>query len=238
MASIKRWGARDAYGQASRTARALTALHDAGVALVLVSGRTRPQLFEASLLLGADGFVAELGGLVGWRTGRAFDVEPLPAAGPPAGPDLVAALLAAFDLRSYDPWAQGHEVDVLLRGRADPAQVEAWLADRGADHLRLRDNGLAGRGDHVFHLIPDGIGKAEAVAWDLTRRGLAAGDAVAVGDSIADLAMASSVGHCFLVANALEHPGLTREALPANVSVTGAALGLGWAEAVRTVLAP
>lgn len=217
-------------------ARALAALHQAGVALVLVSGRTRPQLFEASLLLGADGFIAELGALVGWTAGRGIEVQPLPAAGPPADAALVADLGAAFELRPYEPWSEGHEVDVLLRGRADPAEVEAWLAAHGADHLRLRDNGLAGRGDHVFHLIPDGIGKAQAVAWDLSRRGVAAPDAVAVGDSLADLEMAAEVGHCFLVANALAHPGVTRERLPGNATVTGGAMGLGWAEAVHAVL--
>ena len=57
-------------------ARALLELHRAGVALVLVSGRTRLQLQEAALIFGADGFVAELGALVGWDHGRSVQVLP------------------------------------------------------------------------------------------------------------------------------------------------------------------
>ena len=218
-------------------AEALLALHSAAVDVVLVSGRTRPQLMEAALLLGASGFIAELGGLVGWTERGRLRVQHLPAAGPPATPELVAALSAAFPLAYYEPWHAGHEVDVLLRGRADVAEVLAWLAARGAAHLRLRDNGLTADGDHVFHLIPAGVGKAEAVGWDLARRGLVPADAVAVGDSKADLEMASTVGSFWLVANALAHPGITRESLPPNACVTTAAMGLGWAEAARAVAA-
>jgi len=180
-------------------AEALLALHSAAVDVVLVSGRTRPQLMEAALLLGASGFIAELGGLVGWTERGRLRVQHLPAAGPPATPELVAA--------------------------------------RGAAHLRLCDNGLTANGDHVFHLIPAGVGKAEAVGWDLARRGLVPADAVAVGDSKADLEMASTVGSFWLVANALAHPGITRESLPPNACVTTAAMGLGWAEAARAVAA-
>jgi len=217
-------------------ARALLALQEEGIALVLVSGRTRPQLLEASLLLGADGFIAELGGLVGWAQQGRLRVQALPAAGPPATAALVAALGAAFAVRYYEPWHEGHEVDVLLRGRCDVAEVEAWLVAQGHPHLRLRDNGITAGGDHIFHLLPDGVGKAQAVTWDLARRGFSAAGAVAVGDSKADLEMASAVGHFWLVANALDHPDITGDALPANVTVTREGMGLGWAEAVATAL--
>lgn len=217
-------------------ARALLALQEKGIALVLVSGRTRPQLVEASLLLGADGFIAELGGLVGWAEQGRQRVQALPAAGPPATAALVAALSAAFAVRYYEPWHEGHEVDVLLRGRCDVAEVETWLAAEGQPHLRLRDNGITATGDHIFHLLPDGVGKAQAVTWDLTRRGLVAADAVAVGDSKADLEMASAVGHFWLVLNGLDHPDLASDGLPANVTVTREGMGLGWAEAVAAVV--
>lgn len=217
-------------------ARALLALHEAEVALVLVSGRTRPQLVEASLLLGASGFIAELGGVVGWPVPGGLQVEHLPASGPPAAAELVADLVTAFDLRLYEPWHEGHEVDVLMRGTAEPAAVQAWLAEREAGHLRLRDNGRSHHGDTIFHLLPDGVGKAEAVAWDLTRREIDPADAVAVGDSAEDLAMAASVGRFWLVANGLGAAGGEPAALPPNASVTAAPMGLGWAEAVTAEL--
>jgi hydroxymethylpyrimidine pyrophosphatase-like HAD family hydrolase len=217
-------------------AQALIDLLDAGIAVVMVSGRSRAQLMEAAGILGADGFIAELGGIVAWRDDTArFTSQLLPTAGPPAGPELVALLTSTFDLALYEPWAEGHEVDVLLRGWADIGTVDAWLAEQGAPHLRLRDNGLLPRGlGHAWHLIPDGVSKGAAVAWDLRRRGLTSEQAIAVGDSSEDLRMAAHVSRFFLTANALQHPNLPP--LATNVVVTQRPLGLGWAEAARAAL--
>lgn len=225
-------------------ARALVDLLDAGVALVLVSGRTRPQLLDLALVLGADGFVAELGAVVCWSHGR--QVHHLTGAGPPADPALLDRFLAAFAgrLELHDPWHLGHEVDVLLRGRIDPAEGHDWLAEHGAAHLRLRDNGVlpvhrptglaAADGPvHVYHLLADGISKGAAVAIDLARRGVDPADAAAVGDSRSDLEMAAHVGRFFLVANGARHGGRPGPA----VTVTRGALGAGWAQAVHALLA-
>ncbi len=219
-------------------ARALAGLLAGGHTLVLVSGRTRAQLQEAAMIFGADGFVAELGALVGWDFARS--VESL-SAGEPATPALVADLLADFEgrLELYAPWHLGHEVDVMLRGSVPDDEIKKWLQRKGLDHLELRDNGVlpvrAGNGlsvtgpIRVYHLLPADVSKGAAVAWDLTRRGLGRDDAVAVGDSASDLTMAPAVGRFFLVANGAAH--LPTE-LPANVTVTGGEFGAGWAEAV------
>lgn len=219
-------------------AGALADLLEAGGTLVLVSGRTRAQLQEAALIFGADGFVAELGALVAWDSGRQAAALP---AGEPARDDLVAALLARFSgrLELHAPWHLGHEVDVMLRGSVDDAEIREWLEGIGFGHLELRDNGvLPPRREtgltvpgplHVYHLLPAGISKGAAVAWDLTRRGLRAEDAVAIGDSQSDLSMAATVGRFFLVANGAEHV----TDLPTNAAVTAGPLGAGWAEAVR-----
>ena len=222
-------------------AQALVDLLDAGIPLVLVSGRSRIQLLEAAGVFGADGFVAEIGGLVAWRGEDArFTWQSLPASGPPVSHALLAAMLAEFPrLAVYEPYNEGHEVDVLLRGFADAVEVEAWLAERDAPHLRLRDNGLLPREmGHAWHLIPDGVSKGAGVAWDLQRRGLTGDDAVAIGDSFEDLGMAPHVGRFFLCRNGLSHPTFngTADGLPPNVTVTERPLGLGWVEAVRAAL--
>lgn len=220
-------------------AQALVDLHDAEIELVLVSGRSRIQLMESAAIYGADGFIAEIGGLVAWRgEDTRFTWQSLPASGPAATPALLATMLEHFDeLAIYEPYNEGHEVDVLLRGFADTSAVETWLAEHGAPHLRLRDNGLLPRNlGHAWHLIPDGVSKGAALAWDLERRGLTSADAIAVGDSVEDLGMAPHVGRFFLCRNALSHPGFDEQALPANVTVTERPLGLGWVEAIRTAL--
>lgn len=256
-------------------ARALLDLHRAGVALVLVSGRTRLQLLEAVRIFGADGYVAELGALVGWDGHRAHEVltGAMPAAYAGRLPlevmrsaGLPEQLFARWPgrLQWHDPWHVDHEADAMIRGRVDVAEVESWLAERGWDWLRLRDNGVLSwrKGfpgldpdvlpPHVYHLMPDGLSKGAAVAWDLRRRGLSGADAVAVGDSASDLGMAAHVGQLWVVANGAGSLGLRASDSSAqphippllaalrseghDVRVAGREVGLGWTEAVRAAL--
>lgn len=242
-------------------ARALLELHRAGVALVLVSGRTRAQLVEAGAIFGADGFAAELGALVGWDRGRSVQVlaGDMPAAHAGRLPvevmreaGLPEALFARWPgrLQWHSPWHAGHEADAMLRGRVDVAEVDAWLAAEGRGWLKLRDNGVLPRSEwpglepgptHVYHLMPDGLSKGAAVAWDLARRGLSPDDAAAVGDSASDLRMAGPVGRMWVVANGMAAPlmpGLVAAARDAgsDVRVTASPLGEGWAEAVSAAL--
>ncbi len=225
-------------------AEALAAWLQAGHDLVLVSGRTSAQLVEASLLFGAEGYIGELGSIVSW--GHCAARAELPGAGPPADEALVAKLLADFPgrLEFHEPWHLGHEVDVMLRGNVPGPQARAWLDVHDAKHLELRDNGVLPPGRptgldpallpvHVYHLIPRGISKGTAVAWDLRRRGLSAADAIGIGDSRSDLEMAEELGSFFLVANGAAHIG---SELAANVTVTGESQGLGWAQAIRATL--
>lgn len=221
-------------------ARALAGFLDAGGTLVLVSGRSQAQLQEAALIFGADGFIAELGAIVARDVGR--DVERPPTQGPPAPPELVEKLIADFSerLEYHAPWHIGHAVDVMLRGSVNGGEAREWLVGKGFPHLELRDNGVLPRNRapdlvfdgplHVYHLVPAGVSKGAAVAYDLARRGLGAADAVAVGDSASDLEMAPHVSRFFLVANGRAHlPG----ELPPNVTVTAGEVGLGWSEALR-----
>jgi hydroxymethylpyrimidine pyrophosphatase-like HAD family hydrolase len=81
------------------------------------------------------------------------------------------------------------------------------------------------------------VSKGLAVAWDLQRRGLTAGQAIAIGDSISDLEMADSVSDLWLTANGLVSPEVVAQAAArANVLLCDEAVGLGWAQAIRTIL--
>jgi hydroxymethylpyrimidine pyrophosphatase-like HAD family hydrolase len=235
-------------------ARALTELLTAGVPLVLVSGRTRAQLVEACGIFGADGYIAELGAVVGWRPG--YQSELLRGAMPEhldAVPDeLVDALLHRYAgrLEFHTPWHVGHEIDVLLRGQVDMGEVTQWLAEQGYGWLQLRDNGLLSSSSeslrtsglkvsalHIYHLVPDGISKGLAVGRDLQRRGLELGDALAIGDSASDLEMAPYVGSFSVVANGARSPRMAELiAAHENVRVEDDGHGRGWATAIRRAL--
>ena len=240
-------------------AAALLELHRAGIALVLVSGRTLEQVVEAGRIFAADGAIAELGAVVSWNAGRDRHLltGQLPdryAGRTPmdvfAETRVVEDLLArhAGRLEWHAPWHATHEADALLRGRVEPRAIDAELAERGFEWLTLNDNGAIHRVSsmtlapdpappHVYHQMPRGISKGAAIAWDLRRRGIDPADAVAIGDSVSDLEMAPAVGRLFITANGAAVDGMARrlDAVP-NASVTDAPMGEGWAQAVRASL--
>jgi hypothetical protein len=240
-------------------ATALLELHRAGIPLVLVSGRTPRQLLEAGRIFAADGLIAELGAVVAWDGGRRTHLLPgeLPARYTGRAPVEVMAELGIVEelfarhpgrLEWHAPWHADHTVDAMLRGRVDPLEVEAELAALGAGWLTLKDNGAIPTTSRmglapdalpprVYHLMPRGISKGAAVAWDLRRRGLDPADAVAIGDSVSDLDMAPSVGLLWITANGAAVEGVAGllAAVP-NVSVAEAPMGEGWAQAIRASL--
>jgi hypothetical protein len=240
-------------------AGALLDLHRAGVTLVLVSGRTHPQLVEAARIFAADGAIAELGALVSWNAGREIQLlgGAVPASYAGRTPMSVMAelgvveqLLAAHPgrLEWHEPWHAEHTADALLRGRVDPLAVDAELAELGAGWLTLKDNGaipatsrmgLAAEAlpPRVYHLMPRGISKGAAIAWDLQRRGLTPDDAVAIGDSVSDLEMAPAVRQLWITANGAAVEGMAaRLAAVPNATVTDRPMGEGWAQAVHASL--
>ena len=81
------------------------------------------------------------------------------------------------------------------------------------------------------HLVEGLAARGMAVA------GLAPEDAVAIGDSVSDLEMAPTVSRLWITANGAAVDGMVGllAAVP-NVDVTDAAMGEGWAQAVRASL--
>jgi hydroxymethylpyrimidine pyrophosphatase-like HAD family hydrolase len=232
----------------ARAADALAALHQREVAVVPLSGRTESQVREAARMLGATGFIAELGGITwdGRETIRSYGEFRGP--GTPyesmARSGAAGVLLEAHPgrLEPHTPWAHlDRECTMLFRGLVDVNEVGELLASSGYD-LVLHDNGITRRTfpdlsvseTHLYHLAPRGIGKAEAVASDVRRRGLDRNEAVAIGDAPSDAAVAPHVGATFIVANGADAVG--NDAVADNVYVTDAAHGDGFAEAIFGLL--
>jgi hydroxymethylpyrimidine pyrophosphatase-like HAD family hydrolase len=234
-------------------ADALAALHEAGVSLVLVSGRTREQMREAARILQARAAIAELGALVIER-GEAFEetvVQNFGAYSGPATPfDAMANAGAggflleryAGRLEPHTPWAfQDREATMLFRGFLDPAEATAELAGARYDWLELLDNGVIRRRYdtldvtevRAYHLVPRGVNKASAVEVHRRLQGLDREQTAAVGDSLSDAQMASAVGHVFIVGGG--EPALA-DARPDNVTILEEPGGEGVARAVRELL--
>ncbi len=198
-------------------AQALVAAHRAGLEVVLVSGRTRMQLFEVNRLLGLRDAVAEMGTVLvlGRDTELLWGEAPRDLGATPAEAlqrsGAHAALLARFAgrLEPHAPWHLGRQGTALLRGQLEPAEANRFLAAAGFGWARLVHNGRL-RGSYPwlgpgptssFHLAPAGVTKAGTAAAYLARRGLAADQAAAIGDGPADLELGGVVGAMFLVAN-------------------------------------
>ena len=234
-----------------RPARALLQALQRGVDVVPVSGRSGRQLRGDARLLGLRNYIAELGVELVYDLGAEVVVN---AGGFAQGrEDLLAAILesgaVAFLLSEYrgrieyhTPWSKMRDCTPLFRGLVDLEEVNSVLAERFPG-LVLVDNGvlplvsptLEVPEAHAYHLVPVGVSKDQAVAEDMRRRGFRRKEAMAVGDSEADLAFAGAVGVFFLVRNGLfANPHLlalvekTR-----NVVVTEGFLNEGWAEAVE-----
>lgn len=228
----------------SPSARAAAALADAaaaGLLVVPVSGRQRHQLVQDCRLLGLADCIAEAGSVTvtGGQVAYAWGACPAGLADTPTGAleasGAITLLLEHFagDLRRYEPWWRGREGGMLLHGQVDVAAANALLAAEGIDWAHLRDNGATGgwpgRQVRAYHLLPHGVGKAPAVAADLTRRGIDPAAAASIGDSPEDATMSRAVGCAFAVANA---SGVT----PSTMRTPGA-MGEGFADAVAALLA-
>jgi hydroxymethylpyrimidine pyrophosphatase-like HAD family hydrolase len=237
-------------------AEAIIAVNRAGLPVIVCSGRNAIQLTEITRMLGWSGFIAELGAVfVRERGGET--VYNLGSWSPDAVPpgmtpyQVIEAsgamdrLSAAFPglIEYHDPWHRNREATHVLRGCVDVLAAQT-IVD-GGDHppIDIVDNGiihpwrhtLVGVDTvHIYHLIPRGVDKAQAVRADLHHRGVAPGDAIAIGDSLADLRMAEAVGLMALVANGLDSPAARAEAVRlGNVVATEQRQGHGWAEFAR-----
>ena len=245
---------RDAEGNFSRAqARALEALHRAGVEVVVKSGRREAQVLEDSRLMGQSAYIYEAGcaividgertyltgGLTTDESGTVY--EKIVAA---RVPELLFELFPER-LEYHSPWHVDRELSHLFRGKVDVEEANALLAEQGHGELRLLDNGAIGRPmpglevTHAYHLVPREASKAKAVAFHMQARGYERAQCIAVGDSIEDLQVAEVVGHFFVPANGpARDPGI-REAISGrdNVTVTDGAMGDGFYEAVVGTLA-
>lgn len=197
-------------------------------------------------MLGAAGFVAELGGVVWDGHDTIRDYGGFRGPGTPYEAMLrsgaAGVLLEANPgrIEPHTPWAhRDRECTMLFRGLVDPVEAGEMLARSGYD-LVLHDNGITRRSfpdlrvpeTHLYHLAPPGIGKAAAVAADVDRRGLRRDQTIAVGDSPADAAAAPHVGAMFLVANG----AYAADGSDDNVYVTDGAYGEGLAEALTGLM--
>ncbi len=247
----------DASGAPSTVvAEAIVALKRAGLHVVPVSGRERAQLFELCRLLGWDSYIAEAGGVIvhGLMPNEtiAYNNGEWPASSITDGDTpfqiiersgAFEALLAAFPgrIEQYSSSDMARESTHLLRGCVSAAEAQAVL-DALDPPIDFLDNGIVrttstlvcgGYPAHAYHLVPRGVSKTQSLRLDLELRSMTCADAIAIGDSVTDIAMADTVALLALVDNAFESPAVITELerhTPGNLVRLRGSRGEGWAE--------
>ena len=225
-----------------------------GVDVVPVSGRSGRQMRETARLMGLRNYIAELGVELVYDQGERVVVNTGSFQG--NADDLYRSIMEsgvadflfsryAGRLEYHTPWSSFRDCTPLFRGLVDLAQANGLLEKRFPG-LILVDNGvLPVRSEtldvpevRAYHLVPKGESKERAVAEDMRLRGFEPSEAVAVGDSDADLAFAGVVGAYFMVRNGLYSNPHLLDVIPSygNVVITEGYLNEGWAEAVELAL--
>jgi len=246
---------RDAEGGFSMLqARALEACERAGVEVVIKSGRRENSVIEDAKLIGSTSYIAEVGCVVmidGERTvftGEAEVDQGKTLAETMVDRGIPDELFEHFAgrLEWHSPWHRQRELSLLFRGKVDTDEANQLLAERGHRGLRLIDNGaifapmdgIEGPA-HAYHLLPEGVSKAKAVAFHMGARGYTREECIAIGDSVEDLAVADVVGRFFVPANGPERDPALRDAIGGrpDVTVTEGRMGEGVYEAVIATLA-
>lgn len=233
-------------------ARALEACHRAGVEVVIMSGRRRVQVHEDARLMGQSSFIFEAGsafsidGETTMATGEFVHEDGVSLVDQVSARGVPELLLEHFGDRFeyHEPWHLDREMSHLFRGEVDTAEANQLLEENGHSDLRLLDNGAIHRKmagieiAHVYHLVAKGASKANAVASHARASGYEPEQTIAVGDSLEDLEVASSVGRFFMVANGPERDAGVKAALASypNATVTEGRAGDGFYEAVITSL--
>src|SRR5437588_4242345 len=215
----------------------VTGVQTCALPIFPVSGRGRVQVRELCRLLGLPRGIGELGCVHLEGTEVRYELSAFPFVGETPvdamlGRGALELVRASADVEAHDPWNEGREATLILRGRADVDAVNKALVEHSFGWCELVDNGTLLRrpGQRAYYLAPTGTGKVSGVAVDRHRHGIDRSRAAYVGDSAADLACAAEVAACWLVANA--EPDLD---WPLR---TAAPYGAGVAEVISRLLEP
>lgn len=219
--------------------------------VVPATGRSLRGLIGDARILGLGTVIAEMGALIAYELGGEvvtnLGAYPGGEEPPAAHMERTGAVKLLFDafprLEHHTPWSAWRDYTQLFRGLVDTTEADRLLADTGFDWLTLHDNGrlhgaylgLEAGVSHAYHLQPRGVDKGSAVALDRQRRSIGRAQSIAVGDSLADLTMASEVEVLVLVRDAVEADAALERAASglSNVYVSGRPGNLGWCDALR-----
>ena len=241
-------------------AKAIVQLRQAGVEIVIVTGRSRLQGNELIRIFDALAFIGEMGCVkqergasmldVQYDTGSfEFDAEkyatPYDAIEGSGAPQALYEHFAG-KLEPNHPRCLNRDVTHAVRGYVDVDEVIEFLQSNGWQ-LSFEDNGMLFSTSstlpdcpevHGYHIVPANTSKGIAVSKDMQQRGLTKQQAVAIGDGFGDIEMGEFTGSFVMMLNGLRQQrnrnGLTN--LQCNKFVTSSFCCDGWVEFANAIL--
>ena len=210
-----------------RTLRALAALVESGVRVVVITGRALPQAQMVFREAGIDGVSIAANGAVTAEgtSGRVLRRTTLPAAEVDAVLDFVAGReleavlftegshlvkhgsVIAQMFREINPEVPTLEVDLAQVPREEviKASITSWehVLDTLLPEIRAAFPRIVRSMSTIVDLSPDGADKGASLLAHLADLGIDPADVTGVGDSENDLSWLSRIGHPVAVSNAV-----------------------------------
>ncbi|MEA2015767.1 MAG: HAD-IIB family hydrolase [Actinomycetota bacterium] len=230
-------------------------IRDREIDIVMISGRNRYQLRYIAQMIGLKNYVSELGAELVYNLGEkvypTFDDNRTGYELTGGGKDLIKItelLKKSFPgrIESKIEWSKYRAYNALFFGEIDLDRANRLIESEGYKGLALVDNGFSSlvtldidvKRLHIYNLMPAGVNKSNGIILDKKKRNFAAGDCIAIGDSLEDLKMADEVKYFFLMKNALEHKETIADELKKykNVYITEGEMNRGWAEVMGYLL--
>lgn len=211
----------------------LEALDAAGIDVVIATGRNRAQVIEIARVLHLRHFIGELGGYnqYGFGSDRVafFNHGLWPAfdeGNPPTKTmdelgiiDHLCSLYPGRCVRYPLNIINAREVSVLVLGSFDVHEA-AEAVSLPEYPVNIIDNGEVAYSDksldidegiHIYHVLPKGISKGEAIRADLAYRHIDPSTTIAIGDSCGDIPMGDACGRFVLTGNGASAPEVVAE---------------------------
>lgn len=199
-------------GYTLQNARAIFQLLEAGVDVVMTSGREKEKLKDTARLLGFQNYIANLGIEIVYNQGEKVithfgidvpDHQSLKDWIRETG--AVDALFRAFPNRIefYQPWADLLRTHFLLVGELPDREAEQFIL-KNFPALRIINNGEVApyhdfKKPSAYHIVPQNVGKQAAVKIDKSERKLKTANLIGIGDSQEDVSLAPEVALFFLL---------------------------------------
>ena len=219
--------------------------------MVLASGRNKAVLRYNAQMIGAKNYIAELGCELIYNLGEdirvTFDTDKFNYDTTYGGKDLkriIKILKENFPqkIEGKVEWSKYRSYNALFFGEIDLPKANRLLKEKGYQTLCLVENGKSALVElnldvsnlYIYNLMPEGVDKARAIALDKKIRGIPRDQCIALGDSVADISMASEVKYFFLMGGSLKNDAHFLQELKRydNIYITSQNMNRGWVEVI------